>query len=119
MERKPYPTDMRDNQWQIIAPIIPAAKPGGHPRTVDIGEVLNGSFYVLGSSGHWRMLPHDVPCWQTVYDYYGRWQRARWEQINQTLPEQVPVAAGREHSPSAGIIASQSTKTTEQGGQRR
>ncbi len=88
MKRKPYPTDLTNDEWNIIKPLIPAAKPGGHPRTVEVREILNAIFYLLRSGCHWRMLPHDFPCWQTVYDYYGRWQRTGvWEQLNQTLRE--------------------------------
>ncbi len=94
--------------------MIPPAKTGGHPRTVNIREVVNAIFYILHEGCSWRGLPHDLPPWQTVATYYYAWCRSGlWERLNHTLRQQVRQAAGREAQPSAGIIDSQSVKTTE------
>lgn len=117
MERAAYPTDLSDAQWAILERLIPSAKPGGRPRTVDMREVLNGINYLLRSGGAWRMLPHDLPPWGTVHYYLWRWQRdGTWQQIHDALRGQVRRAAGKEESPSAAILDSQSIKTTEKGG---
>jgi putative transposase len=105
MERKPYPSDLNDDEWQIIKPLIPPAKPGGRPRDTDMREVLNGIFYVLRSGCAWRLLPHDLPPWQTVYHYFRQWKGdGTWERMNQTLRIKLRVADGRKGEPSAAIM---------------
>jgi putative transposase len=117
MPRKPYPTDLTDAQWAILEPLIPPAKPGGRPREVDLREVLNGIFYHLRVGGAWRALPHDLPPWQTVYDYFNAWRKdGTWETIHAALRERVRRQSGREATPSAAIVDSQSVKTTHRGG---
>jgi transposase len=117
MNRNQYESDLSDEEWDILAPLIPPAKPGGRPRTTDMREVLNAIFYILRGGCSWRLMPHDFPCWHTVYDYFCKWRiRGLWEQINTTLREKVRNAAGRDSQPSASIIDSQSVKTTERGG---
>lgn len=119
MERKPYPTDLTDGQWRLIEPLIPAAKPGGRSREVDVREMINAILYVLRGGIPWRLLPHDFGPWTTVWTYYRNWRRdGTWKRVNDHLRSKVRKARGREESPSAAIIDTQSVKTTQQGGPR-
>jgi putative transposase len=115
--RRPYPSDLTDAQWRLLAPLLPPAKPGGRPRSVNLREILNGIFYFLKGCGGWRFLPHDLPPWGTVHYYYRAWRRdGTWKRVHDTLRTQVREAAGREAQPTAGILDSQSVKTTKKGG---
>jgi putative transposase len=117
MTRKTYKSDLTDKEWQIIKPLIPPPKPGGHPRTVDMREVVNAIFYLLRTGCSWEMLPHDFPPYSTVYYYFRRWhKRGLWEQINQVLREQIRIKQGKSPQATAAIIDSQSVKTTEKKG---
>jgi putative transposase len=119
MTRKRYPTDLTDAEWDIACPLIPHEQPGGRPREVDMREVLNAIFYLLRTGCSWEMLPHDFPPHQTVYWYFSQWKRdGTWEEINAALRTQLRQAAGHAAEPSAGIIDSQSAKTTETPGER-
>jgi putative transposase len=114
MSRKPYPSDLTDAQWQLIEPLLPAAKPGGRPRKTDIREVVSALFYINREGCSWRALPHDFPPWRTAYDYFAAWkQDGTWEQLNGALRRQVRVAAGRPHTPSTASLDSQSVKATQ------
>ncbi len=117
MTRKAYKTDITDAQWQILEPLIPPAKAGGHPRTVNMREVVNGIFYVLRTGCGWEMLPHDLPPYSTVYHYFRRWQKTGvWQQMNTALRQRLRQEQGRNPQPSAAIADSQSVKTTEKRG---
>jgi putative transposase len=108
---KAYASDLSDQEWAILEPLIPPAKRGGRPRSVDMRQILNGIFYVLRSGGAWRLLPHDYPAWSTVYDYFRKWRNAGvWEGLVRTLRERLRVQAGRPATPSGVIIDSQSVK---------
>jgi putative transposase len=117
MARPAYPTDLTEARWRRLAPLSPPAKPGGRRRSVDIREVLNARFSHLRGGASRRMLPHDLPPWGTVPYYYRRWRLdGTWPRIEAALPRQGRRAAGRAPEPSAGLIDSQSVKTTGTGG---
>lgn len=118
--RRAYPTDLSDTQWTLIAPLIPEAEPGGRPRKASRRELVNAILYFLRAGMAWRLLPHDLPPWQTVYSCLRRWQREGvWDRIHHTLVMADRERVGREASPSAAILDSQSVRTADQKGDQR
>jgi putative transposase len=119
MNRKPYPSDLTDEQWQILQPMIPAARPGGRPRKTNMRDVLDAIFYLTREGCSWRALPHDFPPWKTVYNYFEAWQHTGlWQRLLTALRCRVRAAAGRETSPRFAAIDSQSVPTALGGEQR-
>ncbi|MDQ3651986.1 MAG: IS5 family transposase [Acidobacteriota bacterium] len=117
MNRKPYPTDLSDEQWQLLKPMLPPPSLVGRKREVDLREIANALFYVKRAGCAWRLVPHEFPAWQTVYYYFRKWRDAEWfVKLNDKLRTEVRTTEGRDADPSAAIIDSQSVKTTEQGG---
>lgn len=111
-----YPSDLTDDEWSLIAPLIPPARKGGAKRTVNLREVVNGLLYVLSTGCQWRALPKDLPPKSTVYGYFDLWDwNGTLMRVHHALYVQCRDAAGREASPTAAIIDSQSVKSAEKG----
>lgn len=117
--RKPYSSDLTDEQWDIVKGFLPPPVPAGAPRTTNFRDVLNAIFYLLANGCAWHALPHDFPREGTVRDYFHRWRRSGlWQTIHDALRRQVREQAGKEPEPSAGRIDSQTVKASRTAGTR-
>jgi transposase len=112
-----YPSDLTDEEWSLVEPLIPLGKPGGGKRTVNMREVVNGLMYILSTGCQWRAIPKDLPPKSTVYDYFDLWTYdGTLDRVHHALYQQCREQGQREASPTAAIIDSQSVKSAEKGG---
>src|SRR4051794_31360273 len=119
MESDRYPTDLKDEEWALIAGLFTKSEKRGKKPNNDMRRIVDGCFYLLRGGIAWRMMPHDLPPWKEVYYYLDKWRKnGKWERITQVLREQYRPASGRKSQPTAAVIDSQSVKTTESGGPR-
>ena len=114
MRRKPYPSDLSNEEWAKLKSLIPKSYGRGAPRRVNMREIINALRYLARTGCQWRMLPHDLPPWESVYYYFSHWRDdGSWERLNRELRIAVRVSVGKDPEPSAAIIDSQSVKATE------
>ena len=116
-----YPSDLTDREWAVLEPLLPpvheAGPCRGRPRLHSYREIMNGILYTLRRGGAWRMMPKDLPPWQTVYGYFRKWRLdGTWERIHTALRERTRLKAERGANPTAAILDSQSVRTSEKGG---
>ena len=115
--RNAYSTDLTDDQWQVLEPLVPAVKTGGCHAKYERREIVNALFYFTKNGCTWRNLPHDLPPWSLVHYYFWHWKRdGTWQNLHDRLREQVRIKLGRDPQPCAAVLDSQSGKTTEKGG---
>ena len=120
MIRKSYQTDLSDAEWNCLEDHLPTPKTTGRPKLHTTREILDAIFYVVRSGCAWRLLPHDFPPWKTVYHYFRLWRLdGTWEKLNAAIRERLRIRLGRDPQPSAGIVDSQSVKSTGVGGRER
>jgi putative transposase len=118
MNRRSYPSDLTDEQWELAETLLPR-KTGGRPRTTPLRDVLSAYFHLLRDGVSWRMLPHDFPPWQTVYSQVRRWKLdGSWERLHDRLRDEVRLAEGRPSQPSAAALDSRSVKAADHPGVR-
>ena len=115
--RKGYPSDLRDEEWTLLEPLVPAVQSGGRPARHSRREIVNAILYVVQGGNQWRAMPHDLPPWQTTYYYFRNWRNdGTWETLHSAVREQARKRLGREATPSAAILDSQSVKSSQRGG---
>jgi transposase len=114
--RKAYPSDLRDGEWAMLQPLVPAVKPGGRPARHRRREIVNAILYVVRGGNQWRAMPHDLPPWQTAFYYFRIWRNdGTWEAMHTALRERTRRHFGRQATPSAAILDSQTVKTGQRG----
>ncbi len=120
MERRSYPSDLTDDEWGLIEGLIPAPSGVGRPRSVNPREIVNAILYLADNGIKWRAMPHDLPPWSTVYDYYSRWVRTGvWKRMNDYLVRLVRRSEGRDEEPRLTVIDSRSVRTAEKRGKSK